>query len=350
MCWSAQMETGTNKLSKLSYISNRGKKDVYDRSDVKVGEREKAVSGHIRSKSVSGDMILQPVAATTVACKHAGFLFSYDSLIVRTVSKDGKMAIKRAPSRYAHDSDSDDLPELDALINKHVKGLPALNALKLIASKPTQAPKLAPRKPVEKTTRSKSETIRTNAPPKRSTRTKTSNEPLTELKSAPEVRRSVTEPKLQPKARGQAVLKELETKTKETEPRAAPHRNAKPASRRLPRIEDSDSEESHEEVEEEDVEESIHCESDTEDEVPAITSRAVNKPTRRLVAGRRSPDLDSSDSDEDVFHTPPSKQSQRPEKKSFTAAKASDDLTQKLLQLDLDGSDKENDNLAILKL
>ncbi|KAI4789627.1 hypothetical protein E4T44_13252, partial [Aureobasidium sp. EXF-8845] len=259
------------------------------------------------------------------------------------------MAVKMAPSRYAHDSDSDDLPELDALINKHVKGLPALNAPKLIATKSTQAPKLAPRKPVEKTTRSKSETIKTNAPPKRSTRAKTSKEPLTELKSAPEVRRSVTEPKLQPTARGQAVVKELETKTKKIKPRAAPHRNAKPASRRLPRIEDSDSEESHEEVEEEDVEESIHCESDTEDEVPAITSRAVNKPTRRLVAGRRSPDLDSSDSDEDVFHTPPSKQTQRPERKSFTAAKASDDLTQKLLQLDLDGSDKENDNLAILK-
>jgi hypothetical protein len=293
---------------------------------------------------------LQPVAATTAACKHAGFLFSYDSLIVRTVSRDEEMAIKMAPSRYAHDSDSDDLPELDALINKHVKGLPALNAPKLIATKPTQAPKLAPRKPVEKTTRSKSETIKTNAPPKRSTRAKTSNEPFTELKSAPEVRRSVTEPKLQPTARGQAALEELGTKVKVTKSRAAPHRNTKPASRRLPRIEDSESEKSHEEIEEEDVEESIHCESDTEDDVPTRVPRAVNKSTRRLVAGRRSPDLDSSDSDEDVFHTPPSKQTQRPEKKGFTAAKASDDLTQKLLQLDLDGSDKENDNLAILKL
>jgi hypothetical protein len=259
------------------------------------------------------------------------------------------MAIKMAPSRYAHNSDSDDLPELDALINKHVKGLPALNAPKLVATKST-APKLAPRKPVEKTTRSKSETTKTNAPSKRSTRAKTSNEPLTELKSAPEVRRSVTEPKLQPRARGQAVLKELETKIKETKSRATPHRNAKPALRRLPRIEDSESEESQEEIEEEDVEESIHCESETEDEVNAPAPRAVSRSTRRLVAGRRSPDLDSSDSDEDVFHTPPSKQSQRPEKKSFTAAKASDDLTQKLLQLDLDGSDKENDNLAILKL
>jgi hypothetical protein len=290
------------------------------------------------------------VAATTVACKHAGFLFAYDSWMLRTVSNDEEMAIKMAPSRYTHDSDSDDLPELDALINKHVKGLPALNAPKLIATKPTQAPKLAPRKPVEKTTRSKSETIKTNAPSKRSTRAKTSDQPLTELKSAPEVRRSVTEPKLQPRARGQAALKEPETKIKQTKSRATPHRNAKPASRRLPRIEDSESGESQEEVEEEDVDESIHCESDTEDDFPTRVQRTVNKPARRLVAGRRSPDLDSSDSDEDVFHTPPSKQTQRPEKKSFTAAKASDDLTQKLLQLDLDGSDKENDNLAILKL
>jgi hypothetical protein len=258
------------------------------------------------------------------------------------------MAIKMAPSRYAHDSDSDDLPELDALINKHVKGLPTLNAPKLLASK-LAAPKLAPRKTVEKTTRSKSETIKTNAPPKRSARAKTSDQPLTELKSAPEVRRAVTEPKLQPRARGQAVLKELETKIKETKSRPISQTRVRTASRRLPRIEDSDSEESHEEIEEQDIEESIHCESDTADEAPALASRAVNKPARRLVAGRRSPDLDSSDSDEDVFHTPPSKQSQRPVKATVTA-KASDDLTQKLLQLDLDGSDKENDNLAILKL
>lgn len=250
-----------------------------------------------------------------------------------------------APSRYAHDSDSDDLPELDALINQHVKGLPALNAPKLMASRLT-APRLAPRKTVEETQRSKSDTTTTNAPTKRSTRAKTAGQPLTELKYAPEVRRSVTEPKLQPRARGQAALKELETKNKEIKSRAT---RAKPVSRRLPRIVDSESEESYEEVEEQDVEESIHCESDTENGVPVIAPRAVNKPTRRLVAGRRSPDLDSSDSDEDVFHTPPSKQSQRPVKGAFTT-KASDDLTQKLLQLDLDGSDKENDNLAILKL
>ena len=256
------------------------------------------------------------------------------------------MAIKMAaPSRYAHDSDSDsdDLPELDALINKHVKGLPALNAPKLMASKFT-APRLALRKTVEKTTRSKSDNTTTNATTKRSTRAKTSGQPLTELKSAPEVRRSATEPKLQ--LRGQAALKELETKINESKSRAA---RAKPASRRLPRLEDSESEESYEEVEEQDVEESIHCESDEEDEESVVAPRAVNKPRRRLVAGRRSPDLDSSDSDEDVFHTPPSKQSQRPVKETFTA-KASDDLTQKMLQLDLDDSDKENDNLAILKL
>ena len=251
------------------------------------------------------------------------------------------MATKMAPSRYAHDSDSDDLPELDALINKHVKGLPALDAPNLMASKIT-APRLVPRKTVEKTTRLKSDTTNTNAPTKRSTRSKTASQPLTELKSAPEVRRSGTEPKLQP--RGQAALKELEKKMRESKSRDT---RAKPASRRLPRVEDSESEESYEEVEEQDVEESIHCESDGEDSV--LAPRAVNKPRRRLVAGRRSPDLDSSDSDEDVFHTPPSKQSQRPVKESFTT-KASDDLTQKLLQLDLDGSDKENDNLAILKL
>ncbi|KAG9914053.1 hypothetical protein KCV02_g13882, partial [Aureobasidium melanogenum] len=107
-------------------------------------------------------------------------------------------------------------------------------------------------------------------------------------------------------------------------------------------------EESHEEVEEEDLEESIYCESDKEEDAPVLAPRATNKPTRRLVAGRRSPDIDSSESDEDVFHTPPSKQPQKPSKESFTT-KTSDDLTQKLLQLDLDDSDKENDNLAILK-
>lgn len=251
------------------------------------------------------------------------------------------MAIKMAPSRYAHDSDSDDLPELDALINKHVKGLPALNGPKLMASKIT-APRLAPRKTVGKSTRSKSDDTTTNVPSKRATRAKTANQPLTELKSAPEVRKAVTEPKLQP--RGQATLKQFEAKINESKSRATPHRKAKPRSR-LPSVEDSESDESYEEVQEQDVEESIHCESDGEEK----ESRAVNKPRRRLVAGRRSPDLDSSDSDEDVFHTPPSKQSQRPVKESFTT-KASDDLTQKLLQLDLDDSDKENDNLAILKL
>lgn len=252
------------------------------------------------------------------------------------------MAIKMDPSRYAHDSDSDDLPELDALINKHVKGLPALNAPKLMASKIT-APRLAPRKTVDKTTTSKSDTTTTNAPPKRATRAKTTSQPLTERKSAPEVRKSATEPKLQP--RGQAALKDLEAKMRESKSKAS---RAKPASRRLPRVQDSDSEESYQEVEEQDVEESIHCESDEEEE-SVLAPKAVTRPRRRLVAGRRSPDLDSSDSDEDVFHTPPSKQSQRPVKESVTT-KASDDLTQKLFQLDLDGSDKENDNLAILKL
>ena len=156
------------------------------------------------------------------------------------------------------------------------------------------------------------------------------------------------EPKVQSRARGQAALEELQ-KNKETKSRATPHRKAKPAPRRFPRILDSESEDSQEEIEEQDVEESIYCESDKAEEVPVLAPRAVNKPTRRLVAGRRSPDLDSSDSDGDVFHTPPSKQSQKPVKENFTS-KASDDLTQRLLQLDLDGSDKENDNLAILKL
>lgn len=258
------------------------------------------------------------------------------------------MAAKMAPSRYVDDNDSDDLPELDALINKHVKGLPITTAPKLTASKST-IPRLAPQKSTGRTQRQKTDNSKTNAPTKSSTRAKASGQQLTELKSAPEVRRPVPEPKLQPRARGQAALKEMEVKIKESKPRATPHRKAKPVPQRIPRIEDSESEESHEEVEEEDLEESIYCESDKEGDVPVLAPRATNKPTRRLVVGRRSPDIDSSESDEDVFHTPPSKQPQKPSKDSFTA-KTSDDLTQKLLQLDLDDSDKENDNLAILKL
>lgn len=258
------------------------------------------------------------------------------------------MAIKMAPSRYVDDSDSDDLPELDALINKHVKGLPIATAPKLTASKPT-IPRLASQKSTGKTQRQKTDNSNTNAPTKSSTRPKASSQQLTELKSAPEVRKLVPEPKLQPRVRGQAALKEKEMKIKESKPRATPHRKVKPVSRRLPRIEDSESEESHEEVEEEDFEESIYCESEKEEDVPLPAPRATNKPSRRLVAGRRSPDIDSSESDEDVFHTPPSKRPQKHSKDSFTT-KTSDDLTQKLLQLDLDDSDKENDNLAILKL
>ncbi|KAG9539595.1 hypothetical protein KCU79_g19528, partial [Aureobasidium melanogenum] len=262
------------------------------------------------------------------------------------------MATKMAPSRYVDDSDSDDLPELDALINKHVKGLPIATAPKLTASKPT-IPRLAPQKSTGRTQRSKTDNSKTNASTKSSTRAKISGQQLTELKSAPEVRRPILEPKLQLGAREQATLKkkeeeEEEAEVKELKPRATPHRKAKPVSRRLPRIEDSESEESHEEVEEEDLEESIYCESDKEEDAPVLAPRATNKPTRRLVAGRRSPDIDSSESDEDVFHTPPSKQPQKPSKESLTT-KTSDDLTQKLLQLDLDDSDKENDNLAILK-
>jgi hypothetical protein len=257
------------------------------------------------------------------------------------------MATKMAPSRYVDDSDSDDLPELDALINKHVKGLPIATAPKLTASKPT-IPRLAPQKSTGRTQKSKTDNSKTNAPIKSSTRAKISGQQLTELKSAPEVRKPILAPKLQSRAREQATLKK-EVEVKESKPRATPHRKAKPVLRRLPRIEDSESEESHEEVEEEDLEESIYCESDKEEDAPVLAPRATNKPTRRLVAGRRSPDIDSSESDEDVFHTPPSKQPQKPSKESFTT-KTSDDLTQKLLQLDLDDSDKENDNLAILKL
>ncbi|KAG9948580.1 hypothetical protein KCU85_g4999, partial [Aureobasidium melanogenum] len=257
------------------------------------------------------------------------------------------MAIKMAPSRYVDESDSDDLPELDALINKHVKGLPIATAPKLTASKPS-IPRLAPQKSTGRTQKPKIDDSKTNAPTKSSTRAKISGQQHTELKSAPEARKPVPEPKLQPRARGQAALKEVEVKIKESKPRATSHTKAKPASRRLLRIEDSESEESHEEVEEEDLEESIYCESDKEADVPVLAPKAANKPTRRLVAGRRSPDMDSSDSDEDVFHTPPSKQPRKPSKESFTR-KSSDDLTQKLLQLDLDDSDKENDNLAILK-
>lgn len=260
------------------------------------------------------------------------------------------MAIKMAPSRYADDSnsDSDDLPELDALINKHVKGLPVATAPKLTASKPT-IPRLAPQKSTGRTHRPKVDNAKTNAPTKSSTRAKSSGQQPIELGPASEVRKPVLEPKLQPRARGEAALKEVDVKTKGSKLRATPHRKAKPVSRRLPRIEDSESEESHEEVEEEDLEESIYCESDKEEDVPVSAPRATNKPTRRFVAGRRSPEIDSSESDEDVFHTPPSKQPQNPPKVSFTT-KSSDDLTQRLLQLDLDDSDKENDNLAILKL
>ncbi|KAI5204170.1 hypothetical protein E4T39_03728 [Aureobasidium subglaciale] len=256
-----------------------------------------------------------------------------------------KTAIKMAPSHYADDSDSD-LPELDELINRHVKGLSTMNMPKPKSSKTT-----VPRRPAGKTqTCTSDSTNKTNAPTKSLSRAKTPSQSLTELRSAPEARQLALEHKLQPRVRTQPLSKQTEETPKEPKPRATSYRKAKPASYRLPRIEDSGSEsdESQEEVEEQDIEESIYCDSDKEDEVPVFLPRAANRPTKRLVAGRRSPDLASSESDEDVFHTPPSKQLQMPSKESFTTT-TSDDLTQKLLQLDLDGSDKENDDLAILK-
>ncbi|KAI5277045.1 hypothetical protein E4T47_00183 [Aureobasidium subglaciale] len=256
-----------------------------------------------------------------------------------------KTTIKMAPSHYTNDSDSD-LPELDELINGHVKGLSTMNM-----PKPKSARTAAPRKPAGKTqTCTNDSTKKINAPTKSLSRAKTPGQSLTELRSAPEARKLASEPKLQPRVRAQPLPRKTEEIPKEPKQRATPHRNAKPASYRLPRIEDSESEseQSQEEVEEQDVEESIYCDSEKEDEVPVVLPRAANKPTRRLVAGRRSPDLESSESDEDVFHTPPSKQLQKLSKEGFTT-KTSDDLTQKLLQLDLDGSDKENDGLAILK-
>ncbi|THW03290.1 hypothetical protein D6D00_08558 [Aureobasidium pullulans] len=251
-----------------------------------------------------------------------------------------EMAIKMAPSRYFEDSDSD-LPELDELISQHVKGL-TLNAPKLNASK-TTAPRLAPQKSTGRSTKTRSETTKTNASTKNAAKPRTLSRPLTELKTAPELRRP--EPKIQPKPRAQVVQKKAGELLKEPKIRATPHRRARPI---LVPIEDSESEESQEEVEEQDVEESIYCESDKEDQPPVLAPRATSKPRRRLVAGRRTPAIDSSDSEEDVFHTPPSESARKPSKETFTS-KNSDDLTQKLLQLDLDGSDKENDNLAILK-
>lgn len=279
------------------------------------------------------------VAATTAVCKHDDFLFH--SLLVETQPTKEEMAIKMAPSRYFEDSDSD-LPELDELISQHVKGL-TLNAPKLNASK-TTAPRLAPQKSTGRSTKTRSETTKTNAPTKNAVKPRTLSRPLTELKTAPELRRP--EPKIQPKPRAQVVQKKAGELLKEPKTRATPHRRARPI---LVPIEDSESEESQEEVEEQDVEESIYCESDKKGQPPVLAPRATSKPRRRLVAGRRTPDIDSSDSEEDVFHTPPSESARKPSKETFTS-KNSDDLTQKLLQLDLDGSDKENDNLAILKL
>jgi hypothetical protein len=52
MCWPAQTDMDTNKSSKLSYISDRGKKDVHDRSDVKVGDGERERSAVILGAKV----------------------------------------------------------------------------------------------------------------------------------------------------------------------------------------------------------------------------------------------------------------------------------------------------------
>jgi hypothetical protein len=244
------------------------------------------------------------------------------------------MAIRMAPSRYSNNGDSDsdsdnDLPELDELISKHVKGM---TAPKLNAKKTAIAPS-SPKKTAARATVKKNDTANTTEHPS------TSSARVTELKSAPELRRPAPEPKLHSTCHASATRK----KDTETNTRTSSRRNLRPTAYRLPRIEDTDSEEQEEEeeeeVEEQDAEESLLCESDTE----------PTRPMRRLVSGRETPDVDSGDSDEDVFHTPPTMRLQNSDK-SRLASKPSDHLTQKLLQLDLQDSDKENDNRAILKL
>lgn len=249
--------------------------------------------------------------------------------------------------RYSDDSDSD-LPELDELINRHVRGLNALNAPKLNASK-SAAARLSPRKITEKASKLQEDCSKTSAPAKSLSTAKLSSRQPLELKAALVLEKPRSKPKPLLKPRAQSTQKKEKEVTEESKSRATPHRRAKPASYRLPRIEDSESEENEETIEEDDVEESIWCESEKEDDEPQVLAPPVlNKPTRRLVPRRTTPDVESSDSDEDVFHTPPSKQ-QKPFK-TVAPPQASDDLAQQLLRLGLDDSDKENDNGAILKL
>lgn len=237
--------------------------------------------------------------------------------------------------RYSDDSDSD-LPELDVLINKHVKGLRALNAPKLNASRTTAA-RPAPRKTPGKAPKNESVQNKSFASEKNTSIIKTASRQRVELKSAPSLDEQSAKPKLLSQTRTPALKNRLEEQTKVPRTRATPHRGAK-VSYRLPQIEDSifeDSENSED--------------SEREDKAQNPSEVAQDKPRRRLVRGRRTPDTDSSDSDNDVFHTPPAKQAQRPTK-TLEPSNPSDDLTQKLLNLGLDESDKENGNPAILRL
>lgn len=236
--------------------------------------------------------------------------------------------------RYS-DSDSD-LPELDVLINKHVKGLRALDAPKLNASK-TTATRSAPRKTPGKAQKNECVKSRTFASEKNASTTKTASRPRVELKTAPSLDEQNAKSKLLSATRTPALKNRLEEQAKVPRTRATPHRGAKVSSR-LPQIEDSEFEDSENSED-----------SEREDKAQNRSEVPQDKPRRRLVRGRRTPDTDSSDSDNDVFHTPPAKQSQRPTK-TLEPSNPSDELTQKLLNLGLDESDKENGNPAILRL
>lgn len=246
-----------------------------------------------------------------------------------------------ARAHFSDDSD-EDLPELNELINKHVKSLPILQApvLDLSSSGRSRTNLLSPKKYAPRSTQiledAHEEADNETRIPKKKELVAVSNTQLDQIKP---LQASRTRRKKQPDLQASSSF------TLTTRTRATPHRSAKAVVNYSPVKRDAlDFKE-----DESEVEESIWCGSEDEPDLSSVRDILSRSP-KKSKPRQYTPDFDLSDSDDDIFGfkerpTKPLRTYQSPAKEGQKQFQRQSDLPRLA-----ESSDKENDGPALLKL
>lgn len=246
-----------------------------------------------------------------------------------------------ARAHFSDDSD-EDLPELNELINKHVKSLPILRApvLNLSSSSGSRTNLLSPKKYAPRSTQiledAHEESDNETRIPKKKELVAVSNTQLDQIKPLHASRTRRTK---------QPDLQASSNFTLTTRTRATTHRSAKAAVNYSPVKRDA----LEFKEDESEVEESIWCRGEDEPDLSSVRDILSRSP-KKSKSRKYTPDFDLSDSDDDIFGfkerpAKPLRTYQSPAKEGQKQFQKQSDLPRLI-----ESSDKENDGPALLKL